>query len=465
MDRPIAFWNSSYVRWPSIWSSTTSPVRGTMAIGQSASPKLSSSLLRSRQTTSSIFPEAHEVTRSRIGTPASARATLAAVRPAHRVPASAWRTSMQMSTDVRGNCSLKTTELKASEMTFEISTDRRSGPGRFRSDTLKGAMLYRHWTRARLARPVHRREDLVPAPFDVRGSVGPPQDACLDPNRSQLIERPTIQAASVGVNQFHLFLDVLDVFHGKPSLGGPRPSPSSFLPLDQFPHSFRQADRLGPLLDQADRHRRDRGAAVIPVQPHPTVLPHVNATPGQFHDQGHHAPLLADHPRHFGRRDLDDHAAGQASGLALLHRQLDALNLVDAQDVTHDHVADLQVPCRVAEFDPPGRFRRVERRGIGRVDVDEPVGWALVDHFANHGVAPLRDVPPVERDHADDALVLVPNAQLCRENLSAFAVCARPGFQPGAADGFARNDNRAERPTALHRCLSLTQRVETEAAT
>src|SRR5256885_17258102 len=85
--------------------------------------------------------------------------------------------------------------------------------------------------------------------------------------------------------------------------------------------------------------------------------------------------------------------------------------------------------------------------------------------FRNHGVAPLRDVPPVERDHADEALMLVPNAQLRRENLSAFAVCARPGFQPRAADGFARNDNRAERPTALHWCLSLTQRVETEAAT
>ena len=56
---------------------------------------------------------------------------------------------MKMSTDVRGNCSLKTTELNASEMTFEISTDRRSGPGLFRSETLKGAMLYRHWTRAR----------------------------------------------------------------------------------------------------------------------------------------------------------------------------------------------------------------------------------------------------------------------------------------------------------------------------
>src|SRR2546427_3233471 len=373
MDRPIAFWNSSYVRWPSICKSTTSPVRGTMAMGQSASPKLSSSLLRSRQTTSSIFPEAHEVTRSRIGTPASASATLAAARPAH--------------------------------------------------------------------------------------------DARLDPNRSQLIERPAIQAASVGVNQFHLFLDVLDVFHGKPSLGGPRPSPSSFLPLDQFAHAFREADRLGPLLDQADRHRRDRGAAVVPVQPDPPVLPHVDATPGQVHDQRHHAPLLADHPRDLGGRDLDHHATGQASGLALLHRQLDALDLVDAQDMTHAHVADLQVPRGVAEFDPPGRFRRVEGSGIRRVDIDAPMGWALVDHLADDGVAPLRDVPPVERDHADETLVLVPNAQLCRENTSAFAVCARPGFQPRAADGFARNDNRAERPTALHWYLSLTQRVETEAAT
>ena len=56
---------------------------------------------------------------------------------------------IKMSTDVRGNCSAKTTELKASEITFEISTERRSGPGRLRSVTLNGAMLYRHWTSAR----------------------------------------------------------------------------------------------------------------------------------------------------------------------------------------------------------------------------------------------------------------------------------------------------------------------------
>src|SRR2546425_12323848 len=445
-----------------------------MAIGQSASPKLSSSLLRSRQTTSSIFPEAHEVTRSRIGTPASARATLAAVRPAHRVPASAWRTSMKMSTDVRGNCSLKTTELKASEMTFEISTDRRSGPGRFRSDTLKGAMLYRHWTRAR-AGSWRCLGCASRGPYTAARTLFPPHSMYAEPSarrktpasirigRNSSNDRPSSRRPSELIS--FISFSMCSMSSMENLLGGPRPSPSSFLPLDQFAHGFRQADRLGPLLDQADRHRRDRGAAVIPVQPDPPVLPHVDATPGQVHDQGHHAPLLADHPWDLGGRDLDHHATGQASGLALLHRQLDALDLVDAQDMTHDHVADLQVPRGVAEFDPPGRFRRVEGSGIRRVDVDEPMGWALVDHLADDGVAPLRDVPPVERDHAHETLVLVPNAQLCRENTSAFAVCARPGFQPRAADGFARNDNRAERPTALHWYLSLTQRVDTEAAT
>src|SRR3989442_1381273 len=52
-------------------------------------------------------------------------------------------------------------------------------------------------------------------------------------------------------------------------------------------------------------------------------------------------------------------------GLGLLHRQLDALDLADAQDVTHDHVADLQVACGVAELDAPRRFRRVEGSWIG----------------------------------------------------------------------------------------------------
>ena len=55
---------------------------------------------------------------------------------------------MKMSTDVRGNCSTNTTLANASEITLLISTDLRSGPGRFRSVTEKGAILYRHCTSA-----------------------------------------------------------------------------------------------------------------------------------------------------------------------------------------------------------------------------------------------------------------------------------------------------------------------------
>src|SRR5207249_5702398 len=60
------------------------------------------------------------------------------------------------------------------------------------------------------------------------------------------------------------------------------------------------------------------------------------------------------------------------------------------------------LPGGVAELDAPGGFRGVERRGIGRIDVDEPVGRAEVDDLSDDGVAPLRDVPPVEWDHADE---------------------------------------------------------------
>ncbi len=56
---------------------------------------------------------------------------------------------MKTSMLARGNCSTKTTEVNASEMTLEISVERRSGPGRFRSPTENEAMLYRHRTKAR----------------------------------------------------------------------------------------------------------------------------------------------------------------------------------------------------------------------------------------------------------------------------------------------------------------------------
>ena len=72
---------------------------------------------------------------SLMGIPASARATDAAVRPAHLVPALAWRISMYTSMDARGYSSSCTTLLRASEMSLEISTDLLSVPGLFLSVT------------------------------------------------------------------------------------------------------------------------------------------------------------------------------------------------------------------------------------------------------------------------------------------------------------------------------------------
>src|SRR3989442_14508462 len=93
------------------------------------------------------------------------------------------------------------------------------------------------------------------------------------------------------------------------------------------------------------------------------------------------------------------------------------------------------------------------------------MGRALVDPLADYRIAALREVASAQRDHADEAIVLVPDAQVRREKLSAFAVRSGARFQPGATDGFARNDDWAKRPTALHWFLSLTHRVETTAAT
>lgn len=94
--------NSSLVMHPSIWRSTISSVEGTMAIGTSASPKLSSSLFRSSRTFPSALPAAQAGTMSLMGMPASASATEAAVSPAHLVPALACRISMYTSMDARG---------------------------------------------------------------------------------------------------------------------------------------------------------------------------------------------------------------------------------------------------------------------------------------------------------------------------------------------------------------------------
>ena len=80
---------------------------------------------------------------SRIGMPASASATEAAVIPAHLVPASAANISISTRILERGNLSTKTTDSSASAVTFEISRDLRLNPGLILSLVENGAMLYR----------------------------------------------------------------------------------------------------------------------------------------------------------------------------------------------------------------------------------------------------------------------------------------------------------------------------------
>src|SRR6266498_1982598 len=97
--------------------------------------------------------------------------------------------------------------------------------------------------------------------------------------------------------------------------------------------------------------------AVLSIEPDPTVLADVDAAVREILDQGDHAALLPDDPRHFRGRDFHQDSAVQLAGLAVLHRQLHPLDLVDAQDVAHDDVPDLQVPRGVAELDSPRRLR------------------------------------------------------------------------------------------------------------
>src|SRR5438034_1290024 len=319
--------------------------------------------------------------------------------------------------------------------------------------------------RVGLPRPVDGGEDLVAAPLDGGGAVRAPEDSRFDPDRPQLVRFPAVQPSAVRPDQFHLLLDVLDVFHTNCSSGGPRARRGPTFSFDELPDGLREPVGLGALLDQADGARGDGGVTVLSVQPNPAVLSHVDVAPREFREEGDHAPLFSDDPGDLRRRDFHHDAAIETAGLPLLHRQLDPLDLVHAEHVAHDDVADLQVARGVAELHPPRGLRRMERGWIRRVDVDQPVGWPEVDDLADDRVPSLRDVPAIEGDHAHEAVMLVPNAQLRRENLPALDVRSRSGLQPGAADGFARNDNRAERPATFHWCLALTQRVEMEAAT
>ena len=76
-----------------------------------------------------------------MGIPAWARATDAAVKPTHLVPASAVRISISIRIFDRGYISRSTTLSSASAVTLLISRLRRLKPGLIRSVVENGAML------------------------------------------------------------------------------------------------------------------------------------------------------------------------------------------------------------------------------------------------------------------------------------------------------------------------------------
>src|SRR5439155_16547651 len=258
------------------------------------------------------FPLAHEVTRSRIGIPASARATLAAVRPAHRVPASAWRTSMKMSTDVRGNCSTNTTLANASEITLLISTDRRSGPGRFRSVTEKGAMLYRHCTRA-FAGSCRCRGWASRGPYTAASTLLFPHSRYADPSaffrtpasiligRSSSARRPSrrMPFLSISFSSFGMcsMSSIVVTLRG-------RLRPPSVRGLEVRAHRVRQPRCGAAVVDQLDEVRRVEHALRVPVDPDPAVLADEHPDVRELPDQLHHAPVPADGLGRLRRGDL-----------------------------------------------------------------------------------------------------------------------------------------------------------------
>src|SRR2546425_2242340 len=468
IESSIAFSNSSNVRWPSIWRSTISPVLGTIAIGQSASPKLSSSLFRSRATTPPIFPLAHEVTRSRIGIPASARATLAAVSPAHRVPASAWRTSMKMSTDVRGNCSTNTTLANASEITLLISTDRRSGPGRFRSVTENGAMLYRHCTRA-FAGSCRWRGWASRGPYTAARTLLFPHSMNAEPSaffrtpasirigRSSLYRLPSrrMPFSSISFSSFGMCSTSSIILN----LRG-RPRPPSVHTLEILPDRVRQARQVAPLLDQADHVRRVVDPLGVPVEPVEAVLAHEHPDVREVPDQGDHAPLPPDQPGHFGGGDLGDLPSGEPTELAVRHRQLDPHRLVHGQHLREDHIPDAEVPVRVPELHRPRRLLGVQRRRVRRVDVHEPVGGTEVRDLADHDVLGARDVPAAERDDGQQSVPLGHDAQSGPVDPSLLVERPRTRFQSVSIQEVARNHNLSSRGrTPVHGVLISRMRA------
>src|SRR3970282_468228 len=249
-----------------------------------------------------------------------------------------------MSTEVRGNCSTNTNPANPSEITFEISTDLRSGPGRFRSVTLNGAMLYRHATRPFVG-SCGWRGWASRGPYTAARTLLFPHSMYADPSaffrtpasirigRSSSALRPSsrIPFSSISFSSFSM---CSTSSMGSLSAGVRRPPPVRGLQV--LPHKVREPRHQGLLLDQVDDVRDVFDGLRVAVDPDPAVLPHEHPGPRHVPDHRDHAPPLPDEAGDLRVGDLEDLPALEPTEVALRHPQLDALRLVDGEDLRED---------------------------------------------------------------------------------------------------------------------------------
>src|SRR3989304_4961625 len=377
-----------------------------------------------------------------------------------------------MSTEVRGNCSTNTTLANASEITFEISTDLRSGPGRFRSVTLNGAMLYRHCTRAFVGSG--RWRGWAPrGPYTAARTLLFPHSMYADPSaffrtpasirigRSSSARRPSSRIPFSSIS-FSFFSMCSTSSMSSLSAGVRRPPPVRGLQV--LPHEIREPCHQGLLLDQVDDVRDVPPGPRVAVDPDPAVLPHEHPGPRHVPDHRDHASLLPDQAGDLRVGDLEDLPAREPPELALRQAELDPLRLVDGEDLREDRVAHPQVALRVPELHPPRRLRRVEGRGGRRVDVPEPVGGAGGDDLADDDVPRAGDVDPAERNHVHVPLRLGADAEQGGVDVAPLGKRPRTRLQSVSIEEVARDHNLSARGAAsLHWVLiSLTRACERE---
>ena len=179
----------------------------------------------------------------------------------------------------------------------------------------------------------------------------------------------------------------------------------------------------------------------VPVDPDPAVLADEHPHVGELPDQGDHAPVPPDQPRHLRGGDVEDLPAREPPELTVRDRELDPHRFVDGDDLADDHVPDVEVPVRVPELHHPRSLLRIQGRGIRRVDVDEPVGRAEVRDLADDYVAGPRDVASAERNHIDEPLPLGDDADAGGIDPSPLVERPRTRLQSVSVQEIARDYN------------------------